>query len=159
MFFISLAFDIQCAVHRSDGANAPFVIPSTVTLDEIRSSVAEKLNRYHGRISLQYRLDSDKLKAGATSIHTDDELALFKTRMRGLIVPLLLANGKPSNRAPKSVHVIFEDTGADDDHSVDKVVSLSWLLLALFIILIHLRVQLLRSSPSRSLQRYLAVTN
>jgi len=53
-FFISLAFDIQCAVRQPDGANAPFVILSTTTLDEICSSVAEKLNCYHGRISLQY---------------------------------------------------------------------------------------------------------
>ena len=158
MFFISLAFDIQCAVRRPDGANAPFVISSTIMLDEIRSSVAEKLNRFHGRISLQYRLDSDKVKAGATSIRTDDELVLFKTRMRSLIVPPLLANGKPSNCTPKSVQVIFEDTGADEDHSVDKVVSPDWLLLALFIIF-RLRVQLLRSSPSRRLQRYPAATN
>jgi len=123
MFFISLAFDIQCAVRRPDGANAPFVILSTATLDEIRSSVAEKLNRYHGRISLQYRLDSDKAQTGATLIHTDDELALFKTRMRTLIVPPLLANGKPSNRALKSVRVLFEDTGAIEDRSVEPSIG------------------------------------
>ncbi|KAL4075231.1 hypothetical protein V8B97DRAFT_2022240 [Scleroderma yunnanense] len=89
-------------------ANAPFMISSSATLDEIH---------------LSYHLDSDKLNVGATSIHMDDELSLFKTRMRRLIVPPLLANGWPSNCVPKSIHVIFEDPSADEDHAVEPSIS------------------------------------
>ncbi|KAL4065079.1 hypothetical protein J3A83DRAFT_4375571 [Scleroderma citrinum] len=53
----------------------------------------------------------------------DDELSLFKTRMRRLIVPPLLANGWPSNCVPKSIHVIFEDPSADEDHAVEPSIS------------------------------------
>ena len=102
---------IQCAVRRPNGANAPFEIPSDASLGDIHLAVAQRLDRYPGSVSLQYRLDCDKAKDGCTSIQTLDELSMFKTRMRGLIVPQRLPNGKMSTRVPKKVVVYFEDTG------------------------------------------------
>ena len=62
---------------------------------------------------LQYRLSSDNAKIGAISIQTNEELLLFKDRLRKLIVPPRLANGKVSTRTPKAVLVYFEDASSE----------------------------------------------
>ena len=103
---------IQCAVRR-DSTNSPFTIPFEISLRDLRTTVAEKLNLFLDRVTLQYRLDSDKQKDGATSIQTIDELDLFKARLRALIVPQRLTNGKPSTRPIKKVTVYFEAVGVD----------------------------------------------
>ncbi|KAI6096096.1 hypothetical protein EDD16DRAFT_1720267 [Pisolithus croceorrhizus] len=108
------AFDIQCAVCLPDGGNSPFKISSTVTLDELRIAVSEKLHRFPGLVSLRYQLDSDKAKFGATSIQSEEELDLFKTRMCGLIVPQRLANGKLSTCLLKAILIFFEDVSTVD---------------------------------------------
>ncbi|KAI6102104.1 hypothetical protein F5141DRAFT_1217664 [Pisolithus sp. B1] len=108
------AFDIQCAVCLPDGGNSPFKISSTVTLDELRIAVSEKLHHFPGLVSLRYWLDSDKAKFGATLIQSEEELDLFKMRMRGLIVPQRLPSGKLSTRPLKAVLVFFEDVSTAD---------------------------------------------
>ena len=102
-------FDIPGVVCRPDGANAPITISSTTTLDMLRIAVAEKLGRFPGLVVLQYRLSNDNTKIGAISIQTNEELLLFKDRLRKIIVPPRLANGKASTRTPKAVLVYFED--------------------------------------------------
>jgi hypothetical protein len=79
--------------------------------------VAEKLRHFPGLVRLRYWLDTDKPKAGATSIQSEEELKLFKDRMRGLIVPQKLPSGKISTRALKPVRVYFEDA-ADDNAAI-----------------------------------------
>lgn len=64
---------------------------------------------------LQYRLSTDNAKIGTISIQTNDELRLFKERLRNLIVPPRLANGKVSTRTPKPVLVFFEDAGISSE--------------------------------------------
>ena len=107
------AFKIPSSVKYSDGSNAPLTIFSTVTLDELKIIIAEKLHRFPGLIQLRYRLDTDKPKAGATSIRTEEELELFKERMRVLIVPRKLSSGKTSSRALKQFTVVFEDAAEE----------------------------------------------
>jgi hypothetical protein len=75
--------------------------------------VAEKLGRFPGLVQLRYRLDTDKPKAGATSVTSEEELELFKDRMRSLLVPQKLPSGKISTRALKAVRVHFEDATAE----------------------------------------------
>ena len=104
---------IQCAVRR-DGTNSPFTIPSQISLPDLRTTVAEKLNLFPDRVILRYRLDSDKAKDGVTSIQTSDELDFFKARLRALTVPPRLTNGKPSTRPIKKVVVYFEAMDIDD---------------------------------------------
>lgn len=84
-----------------------------MTLDDLRIAVAEKLGRFPGLVVLQYRLSNDHAKVGAISIKTNDELALFKERLRKIIVPPRLANGKVSSRTPKHVLVYFEDASSE----------------------------------------------
>lgn len=133
LFFVS-AFMIQGAVHCSDGSNAPFQISSTITLEDLCGIVAEKIRRYPGHIRLQYWLDSNKVKTGSISIQSDDELNIFKVKMRSLIVPKCLPSEKPSTRPMKNVLVYFEDAGGEDSSSGcpsagegNKVVCSSWL--------------------------------
>jgi hypothetical protein len=60
-------------------------------------------------VQLQYRLDGDKPSIGATRIRSSTDLDDFKQRMRLLIVPQRLQNGKISVRALKPVRACFED--------------------------------------------------
>ena len=110
-------FDIECAVRQQDGTNSPFRISSVISLDDLRNLVAEKLERFPGHVRLCYRLDLDKAKAGAISIQTEAEFKLFNDRMRDLLVPPVLANGKKSSRIMKKVQVIFEDASIDQQSS------------------------------------------
>lgn len=110
---VFIEFAIPAAVKGRDGSTLPFTCQSTVTLDGLRSQVAEKLRCYPGLLQLRYRLDTDKPRTSATSIQTEEELRIFKDRMRALLVPQRLANGKISTRILKMVRVSFEDA-ADD---------------------------------------------
>lgn len=113
-----LAFMIQCTVRRPDGSNSPFQVSSDISLDDLRYTVGEKLGCFPAQVLLRYRLDSDKAKAGATSIQTDEELNIFMTRMRDLITPQRLANGKLSTRQRKNILVILEDGNVETAGSV-----------------------------------------
>ena len=75
--------------------------------------VAEKLNRFHALLQLCYRLSTDKPKASATSIQTDEEYAIFLSQMRLMIVPQRLQSGKISGRQLKPFTVVFVD-GSED---------------------------------------------
>jgi hypothetical protein len=77
----------------------------------------EKLGRHPNIIRLRYKLE-DKPKVSTTSIQSADELAIFEEKMRLLLVPQRLQNGKISARKPKVVTVFFEDEGATDSTSV-----------------------------------------
>jgi hypothetical protein len=101
-------------VKSPDGSNIPFVVWSDVTWENLCIIVAEKLRCFPGLLKLRYRLESDRAKAGATSIHSEEELNFFKDRMRALIVPQRLPSGKISTRALKPVLVYFEDANEEN---------------------------------------------
>ncbi|KIO09797.1 hypothetical protein M404DRAFT_930370, partial [Pisolithus tinctorius Marx 270] len=87
-----------------DGSNSPFEVSSNILLNDLCHTVAEKLECFPVHILLQYQLDSDKAKAGVTSINTGEELDIFKKRMGELILPQCLTNGKLSTQPWKSDH-------------------------------------------------------
>lgn len=115
-----LAFIIQCAVRRPNGMNSPLEISSTISLGQLRLAISEKLSCFPDHLVLQYRLDSDKAKMGATSIQADSELEMFITRMRSMIIPPRLANGKPSTHALKSVLVYFENAATQEADALNE---------------------------------------
>ena len=79
--------------------------------EELCDIVSDKLQRHPNIVQLCYKLDTDKVKTPTTSIQSNDELQIFKDRMRLLLVPKRLADGSISKRALKAV--CFEDA-ADD---------------------------------------------
>ena len=97
---------------KPDGSNVPFIIRSSISYEDLRNTVAEKLGRHPNVVQLRYKLE-DKPKASTTLIQSSDELEIFEQMMRQLLVPQRLATGKISKRKPKIVTVFFED-GADD---------------------------------------------
>lgn len=103
---------IPSAAKNPDGSNSPFTIKSSVSLEDLRDNVAERLGRHPRIVQLQYKLSSDKVKAPATSIRNNEELQFFMDKMRAHLVPPLLTNGKRSKRAPKNITVYFEDAAA-----------------------------------------------
>ncbi|KAF8431517.1 hypothetical protein L210DRAFT_866544, partial [Boletus edulis BED1] len=110
-------FKIQCCVQQFQGSklsSSPFQIKSSITLTDLCDKVADKLNRHTHHVWLQYRLESDKGKPVFTPIQSDEELELFMDRMRPLIVPQLLSNGKISARPLKPILVIFDDSRNDE---------------------------------------------
>jgi hypothetical protein len=109
-------------VTKQDGSNCPFTIKSFTSFKRLRDLVSEKLGCYPGSLKLRYRLDTDKPKTPATSIHSVDELKIFRDRMRLLIVPQRLASGKISSRHLRPVTVCFED-GSNTDQSSSQSTS------------------------------------
>ncbi|KAH9979303.1 hypothetical protein BGW80DRAFT_1248676 [Lactifluus volemus] len=109
-------FDISAVVTKDDGSNCPFTIISFTSLKRLTDTVSQKLGCYPGSLKLRYRLDTDKPKTPATSIQSVDELKIFKDRLRLLIVPQRLSNGKLSSRVLKPVTVCFEN-GSNTDQS------------------------------------------
>ncbi|KAK2463990.1 hypothetical protein APHAL10511_004041 [Amanita phalloides] len=105
-------FKIPSAVKNPDGSNSPFTIESSISLEDLHNDVAEKLGRHPRVIQLWYKLTSNKAKAPATSIQSDEELEIFMDQMRVHLVPPRLANGKCSKRAPKNITICFEDAAA-----------------------------------------------
>jgi hypothetical protein len=101
-------------VKSPDGSNIPFIVQSDVTYENLHIIVAEKLRCFPGLLKLRYRLESDRAKAGATSIQSEEELHFFKDRMRGLIVPQRLPSGKISTCALKPVLVYFKDANEEN---------------------------------------------
>ncbi|KIK76600.1 hypothetical protein PAXRUDRAFT_781116 [Paxillus rubicundulus Ve08.2h10] len=81
----SKVFTFQCIARQPNGSNAPFEIPSTISLEELCSKVGRKMERFPDSIRLQYRLESDRAWQGATSVQNDKELDLFKAKMRAMI--------------------------------------------------------------------------
>jgi hypothetical protein len=114
--FFETDFAISAVVTKSDGSNCPFTIKSFTSLKRLTDLVSQKLGCYPGSLKLRYRLDTDKPRTPATSIHNIDELKIFQDRMCLLIVPQHLASGKLSSRPLKPVTVCFED-GSNSDHS------------------------------------------
>ncbi|KAF8120014.1 hypothetical protein EV363DRAFT_1460284 [Boletus edulis] len=111
-------FTIRCTAPRPDGSYAPFEIKSTIDFDTLRIAIGKKTERFAGLIRPQYRLDCDKAKQSFISVQSDDELEMFIRRMRSLIVPPRLANGKPSTRAPKDPLVQFGDASVGGDSAI-----------------------------------------
>ena len=104
---------IPSLMKNLDGTNSPFIVPSSVTFEELHESISEKLQRHPNIVKLCYKLDTDKVKASTTLIQSEDKLQMFKDRMRLLLVPQHLANGSISKRMLKAVAACFEDA-ADD---------------------------------------------
>ncbi|KAM6493430.1 hypothetical protein JOM56_011564 [Amanita muscaria] len=95
-------FKIPSAVKNTDGGNSPFTIESSISLEDLRNTVAEKIGRHPNVVRLQYKLANDKVKAPTMSIQNE--------RMRILLVPQRLASGKFSKHVPtKNTMVCFED--------------------------------------------------
>ncbi|KAF8835703.1 hypothetical protein BDN67DRAFT_1015315 [Paxillus ammoniavirescens] len=98
----SCPFTIQCITPWPDNSNAPFEIQSTVSLNDLRQAVAEKMDRFPRLIQLQYHVpDIDKAKDG----------------MRPLIVRGVLSSGRLSSRIPKNPAVLFTDASTENGDS------------------------------------------
>ncbi|KAH9955210.1 hypothetical protein BGW80DRAFT_1467220 [Lactifluus volemus] len=97
-------FEISAVVTKQDGSNCPFTIKSFTSFKQLRDLVSEKLGCYPGSLKLRYRLDTDKPKTLATSIHS------------------CLASGKISSRHLRPVTVCFED-GSNTDQSSSQSTS------------------------------------
>jgi hypothetical protein len=103
-----------------DGSYSLFSLESSISLEDLHNIIAERLDRHPRIVQLRYKLSNDKAKAPSTSIQNEDELQIFVERMRALLVPQRLTNGKGAKRAHKNITVCFEDPTAEAktaDHS------------------------------------------
>ncbi|KAF9218416.1 hypothetical protein BS17DRAFT_770716 [Gyrodon lividus] len=57
---------IQCIACQPNGSNAPFEIPSTISLEELHSKVGRKMEQLPDLIQLQYHLEFNRAWQGAT---------------------------------------------------------------------------------------------
>jgi hypothetical protein len=100
-------------VKGRDGSYIPFNIESSTTFDNFCILIGQKTNSFPGLLRLQYRLDTDKPKSPWTSIRSEEELKMFISKMRPLIVPAKLANGQKSTRVLKAFTVYLQDVSED----------------------------------------------
>ena len=114
--FVFQAFTITCATQRNN-TNLPFTILSNISLEDLRITIAKKLNCYPDNLALAYKLDSDQAKMGSMSIQLDSELQMFVERMRPMIVAPRLSNGRPSTHVLKTVTVIFDAADTTNEPS------------------------------------------
>ncbi|KIK77171.1 hypothetical protein PAXRUDRAFT_167625, partial [Paxillus rubicundulus Ve08.2h10] len=68
----------------------PFQISSTISLDSLCITVAEKLGQFPGLVQLQYILESYNLRITFMLIQSDEELILFMQWIGLLIIPQCL---------------------------------------------------------------------
>ncbi|KAK2462217.1 hypothetical protein APHAL10511_005764 [Amanita phalloides] len=106
-----------------EGSNIPFSINSMITLENLQTLIAKKLDQSEDTqaIHLQYRLDSNKAKTAPTSIQSQEELEIFMLKMCHLIVPPLLSSGKISMCKLKPVTICFKNAA----ESAKEVTDLS----------------------------------
>ncbi|KAH0837792.1 hypothetical protein J3R83DRAFT_5975 [Lanmaoa asiatica] len=117
------SFDIKCVVRRSKGSSSLLDISSTITFNELLDAVAKRLKRHPDNVLLRYRLSTMKQKDASINIESDEELAMFISRIRSIIFPPRRKDGKPSARPLKEIEVCFEDAGisdADDSQAHDS---------------------------------------
>ncbi|KIK74956.1 hypothetical protein PAXRUDRAFT_788134, partial [Paxillus rubicundulus Ve08.2h10] len=109
-------FTVQCIACQPNGSNAPFEIPSTISLEELRSKVGRKMERFPDLIQLQYHLESDRAWQGAMSVQNDEEPDLFKAKMQAMIVPGHTKTGCISNCILKNPTIHFIDASMNSSN-------------------------------------------
>jgi hypothetical protein len=88
---------------------------------ELQDIIATKLNVHPRHLHIQYRLNfTNKSGTDATDITDEEELMIFKAKMRKLIVPQKTASGKLSTCVLPDVTVIFEPQGTTGDPPAGK---------------------------------------
>jgi hypothetical protein len=92
------------------------MIKNTITFDALKDLIASKLNLHPNHLLLQYRLVfANKPGTNPMDITDEDELSMFESKMRRLVVPQRTVSGKLSNRILPYVTVIFEHQGMEAD--------------------------------------------
>jgi hypothetical protein len=72
---------------------------------ELKDRVAEHLNIFPTSVHLQYRFSTDTKDSLPCDLTSQQQLDVLLALLRPLIVPAILANGRPSTRQKKAVVV------------------------------------------------------
>jgi hypothetical protein len=115
-----LEFIIDCVSKNCHtGRMKPYTISSDVSLTELVSTVASKMDVFAGGLELQYRfIHNDKPSASATDVTTKSELEILIKKLRVLSVPQVLPNGRKSSKALAPPTVRFERAGEELEEQV-----------------------------------------
>jgi hypothetical protein len=109
------AFDIDCITKNAKSNRMkPFTISSDISLEDLNTIVASKMDAFTDNLELQYRLViSDKPSNSAMDVTTESELRILIKRLRVLSVPQLLSSGKRSSKTLIPPTVRFERAGEE----------------------------------------------
>jgi hypothetical protein len=118
-----IVFEISCVLWTQDGCDHPCIVSSSITYYMLHDVIGKKLSKRTEQVQLQYPLNMDKVKSQGVSIQSLEEFDLFISRMQPLIVPLRLANGKPSTCALRAVMVYFENVSEEMKESTGSATA------------------------------------
>ena len=90
---------------KARGARKNITLPSSTSWAALQDRVAQILNIHQGSLQLQYRFSNDKSTLDPFDLRLDADYCGMRDILRPLVVPRILANGKPSKSVRKLVTV------------------------------------------------------
>ena len=106
-------FDMTFEINdRARGARKNLTLPSFSSWDTLKDKVAEVLNLHPGSLRLQYRFSNEKSNALPFYLVSLEDYHAMCDQLKPLVVPKILASGKPSKTPRKLVMVqLFDKEG------------------------------------------------
>jgi hypothetical protein len=115
-----LEFDISVDINDSKNAKRTVeTVQSSISFYRLRDQVALILKAHPQSVQLQYRFSNDRPSALPCDLTSERELRAMVDRLRPLVVPPMLSNGKRSTRVMKAVTVQLFNKD-DGDPSLTK---------------------------------------
>ena len=109
-----VVFDMTFEINdKARGARKNITLPSYTSWDTLKDRVAQVLNLHPGSLRLQYRFSNEKSNLLPFDLVSLEDYQEMCDQLRPLVVPKILANGKPSKSARKLVTVQLFDKGTE----------------------------------------------
>ena len=136
-------FDMTFEVNdKARGARKNITLPSFTSWDTLKDKVAQVLNRHPGLLQLQYRFSNEKSNSLPFDLLSLEDYHGMCDQLRPLVVPKILASGKPSKSARKLVMVQLFDKGMEGvPAGGEKGVKVSRYITVASILLIYIYCQ------------------
>jgi hypothetical protein len=99
---------------KAKGARKNLTLQSSTSWDNVQDMVAQVLNIHPGSLQLQYRFSNEKSNSLPFDLRSDEDYSSMCKKLQPLVVPRILANGKPSKSIRKLVTVQLFNRGMEE---------------------------------------------
>ena len=107
-------FEMTFEIHDiARGSRKNISLPSFTSLDHLKDRVTRILNLHPESLHFQYRFSNEKSRSLLFDLVSLDDYNEMQDKLRPLVVPKILANGKPSKSTRKLVTVQLFDKGME----------------------------------------------
>ena len=98
---------------KARGARKNITLPSYTSWADLKDQVAQVLNIHPGSLQLQYRFSNEKNNSLPFDLRSHNDYDEMHDQLGPLILPRILANGKPSKSIRKLVSVQLFNRGTE----------------------------------------------